>query len=380
MPSFLRSITKRFFIIFTLVVTVLFLLSCSAWYLDPQKYWYIALLGVGFAFLFFAVLILFIFWVIFRSRWFILPLSAMILGWQPINALFAFHLFDSGKNGKSETDIRIMQWNVARFDEMSGRPGSGKSKRKEILKYIRKQNPDIICMQEFLESNNTKLLNVNIPYFRDSLGYKYFSYAMDHRRRDSAYEHGIAIFSKYPIKNTQRRKFGGPKSLKADESYIYADIDVNGQMIRVYTTHLQSLLFTRTEFQKVEEIKRGEDGMVSKSMDIFSKFRQAYGFRQQQAEKIRQQLDNSPYPEIICGDFNDVPNSYVYHRIKGERRDVFTRKGFGIGRTFSSLSPTLRIDYIMTDKQFEVVRCLNPHPRLSDHFPVIADIHLVNPE
>ena len=376
MASMLRSLTKRLFVLLTFAITALFLLSCAAWFIEPGKHWYIALLGVGFAFLFFATSAMLIFWIVLRSKWFLLPLAAMAIGWKPINAFIAFHPFTPQSQQKKPSSLRVMQWNVARFDEMRGRPRSGKSKRRQILEYIRKENPDIICMQEFLETNDRKLFDENIPFFRDSLGYRYFYYAMDHRRPDRVYEHGIAIFSKYPIRKTHRRKFGGPREQKADESFIYVDIAVNGKMVRVFTTHLQSLLFTNAEFRKFEEIKQGGDSTIEKSRDIFLKFRNAYGFRQQQAEMIRKELDASPHPAIICGDFNDVPNSFVYHRIKGNRKDAFTRRGFGIGRTYSALSPTLRIDYIMTSQEIGVLQCRNPHPSLSDHFPVIADLLL----
>ncbi|GAO42045.1 endonuclease/exonuclease/phosphatase family protein [Flavihumibacter petaseus] len=376
MPSILRAFTKKLFIIVTIGVTVLFLLSCLAWWVEPARFWWIALLGVGFAFFFFAMLSLMVFWMAIRSKWFFLPFFALLAGYRPINAFFAIHPLAEKRMVKKQGTLRIMQWNVARFDEMNHRPKSGKSKRRQMLEYISRLNPDIICMQEFLESNDTNVLYRNVPYFRDSLGYPYFSYAMDHRRTDGVYEHGIVIFSRFPITNTVRRKFGGPKSEKADESYITADIKVNGQMIRVLTTHLQSLLFTRREFQSVEEIKRGADGSIGKSKGIFKKFRHAYGFRQEQALKIRKALDESPFPEIVCGDFNDVPNSYVYHTVRGERKDVWSARGFGIGRTFSSLSPTLRIDYIFADPAFKVAQVLNPHPALSDHYPVIADLVL----
>ncbi len=376
MPSILRVFTKRIFIVITVVVTVLFLLACSAWWLEPGRFWWVGILGVGFAFLFFALLGLLAFWTVVRSRWFFLPFFALLAGYGPIKAFYALHPLSSHSTDKPRGTLRIMQWNVERFDEMNHRPRSGKSKRKEMLDYIEKLNPDIICMQEFLESHEPKLLDPNIRYFRDTLGYPFYSYAMDHRRPDSTYEHGIAIFSRLPITNTVRRKFGGPRELKADESYVTADIKVNGQMIRILTTHLQSLLFTRSEFQTVEEIKRGADGSLVKSKSIFKKFKQAYQFRQQQADKIRRALDGSPYPVIVCGDFNDVPNSYVYNKIKGRRNDVWTEKGFGIGRTFSFISPTLRIDYIFADPAFRCRQVLNPHPKLSDHYPVIADLEL----
>ncbi|MCA0398428.1 MAG: endonuclease/exonuclease/phosphatase family protein [Bacteroidetes bacterium] len=376
MASFFRAFTKKIFVLVTVLVSALFLIACSAWWLEPGQRWWVGILGVGFAFLFFAALALLVFWITVRSRWFMLPLLVLLLGWRPLNAFFALHPFAHRQAEKMEGSIRVMQWNVARFDEMNHLPGSPRSKRKQLLDYIRQQNPDIICMQEFLETRTGKLLQPNIRYFRDTLGFKYYAYAMDHRQRDSLYEHGIAIFSKFPIVNTVRYKFGGPKTFKADESYAYADVVIKGQTIRVMTTHLQSLLLGKKELESVEEMKAKKEVDLDQSKGIFKKFRQAYVFRQQQADKIRASLDTSRYPVIFCADFNDVPNSYVYHHILGDRQDAWTSKGFGIGRTFSYISPTLRIDYIFADPRFTVGQVHTPHPALSDHYPVIADLFL----
>ena len=77
-----------------------------------------------------------------------------------------------------------------------------------------------------------------------------------------------------------------------------------------------------------------EDSAVTKSMGILKKFRRAYLFRSKQAELVRRELDSSPYPPILCGDFNDLPNSFTYFKIKGDRTDAFLRRGFGVGSTF----------------------------------------------
>ncbi len=106
---------------------------------------------------------------------------------------------------------------------------------------------------------------------------------------------------------------------------------------------------------------------------IISKFRRSYRLRSQQARIVRGQLDNSTYPEIICGDFNDVPNSYTYFTIKGDRQDAFVNKSFGLGRTFVSISPTLRIDYIQANKNFDILQYKKTRLNYSDHFPLIAD-------
>jgi endonuclease/exonuclease/phosphatase family metal-dependent hydrolase len=378
MPFTLRSFSKKIGIFLTIGVSILYGMACLAWYFPPGKYWYIALLGVGYAFLLVSMLGLLIFWIFARSKWLFLPLLVLIASWESIHVFFAFQPMASTTIIKPEGSFRVMQWNVERFGQMRPPKRENKVKRKQIFSYIRIQDPDILCLQEFFESNDPKRFAENIPYFRDSLGFRYFYYAMDHRRPDTAYEHGIAIFSKFPIKKTHRGRFTGPKEKKANESYIYIDIEINGRMIRVLTTHLQSLLFTGKEFKSLDDIKKGDDSTLTKSVSIFRKFKQAYGFRKEQADKIRAELDKSPYPAIVTGDFNDLPHSYVYKTIKGNLQDVFTLKGFGVGRTFSSISPTLRIDYTLVDPIFEVIQCRNPHPQLSDHFPVITDLRFAD--
>jgi endonuclease/exonuclease/phosphatase family metal-dependent hydrolase len=71
-----------------------------------------------------------------------------------------------------------------------------------------------------------------------------------------------------------------------------------------------------------------------------------------------------------------VPNSYAYSHIKGNRQDVFLKKGFGIGRSFISLAPTLRIDYILPDNHFDILQFDMVDEDLSDHIMLVTDVHL----
>jgi len=102
-----------------------------------------------------------------------------------------------------------------------------------------------------------------------------------------------------------------------------------------------------------------------------------------QADLISKTLEESKYPEIFCGDLNDVPNSYAYFSVKGDKSDAFISSNFGFGQTFYSFSSgfmrdisTLRIDYIFTDPRFSIMQCRRIPEVLSDHFPVIADVRL----
>jgi endonuclease/exonuclease/phosphatase family metal-dependent hydrolase len=160
------------------------------------------------------------------------------------------------------------------------------------------------------------------------------------------------------------------------ESLIQADILFGKDTVRFYTTHLQSFQFKKDDYERMEKIKNREDSIFFNSRNIFSKLKRATIFRSRQADIVRDITANSPYPYVVAGDFNDVPNSYAYFTIKGSLQDAFLKEGFGIGRTFSGISPTLRIDYILTTRQFSVLQFNRLIKNYSDHYMLVADLQL----
>ena len=160
------------------------------------------------------------------------------------------------------------------------------------------------------------------------------------------------------------------------ESLIAADILFGNDTVRVFTTHLQSVLFRSKDFHDLKIIRNVDDSILLASRSIAKKLHYAFSLRGNQAEAVRAELDKSPHPGIICGDFNDVPNSYTYFTIRGGWKDAFITKGFGIGRTYVHISPTLRIDYILADPRLSIAQCRKFSLPFSDHNPVIADLRL----
>jgi endonuclease/exonuclease/phosphatase family metal-dependent hydrolase len=116
------------------------------------------------------------------------------------------------------------------------------------------------------------------------------------------------------------------------------------------------------------------EGSISESKNIIQKIKMGVLKRASQADFIKDELNHSPYPIIVCGDFNDVPVSYAYEKIGKGLQNAFVEKGSGISRTYSSISPTLRIDNIFTDKNFSIKGFTTIEKSYSDHFPVIADV------
>jgi endonuclease/exonuclease/phosphatase family metal-dependent hydrolase len=368
-----RTFTKRLFIFINIGIVVLFLLACANSFLHPEKWWFFALLGLSFPFLLLFTLVFMIFWILFRSRWAFLSLASLLFSYSNIRALIGFG--SGGFHAEKDTgSIRILSWNVRWFDEQKRQKDQHPS-RKQMLEFIKEQQADVLCFQEYFETN--KVTYSNLADIQ-RLGYPYFYKVIDYGRKGSALEVGVAIFSRYPITDTVRIQFPGPAKLRAAESLIACNINIKGQTIRVFTTHLQSVLFQHEDYRSLRMIKTADDSIVDASKSIVKKLRQGYTSRGKQAEIVREQLDASPYPAIVCGDFNDVPNSYTYFHIKGNFRDAFLEKSNGLGRTFSNISPTLRIDYILANDQFTVKQFRRDVLPYSDHYPIVADLQLTD--
>jgi len=369
MPSRLRIITKRTLVVLNIFTAVLYLLSCLAPYIKPGDSWLIAVLGLAFPFLL-ALLIGFIFlWLILKLRRVWYSIVVLLAGYKSINVFWAFNAPSAFQYQKKPGHIRIASWNVARFLEWKRNNNEKSRTRLKMLEQIQKQNPDILCLEEFFHSPDSVFYN-NISEIK-AMGYPYYYFSYD---PDGDYQYiGSAIFSKYPMLDTGLVRYFRPSMT---EALVHADIKVNEDTIRVFSTHLQSVQFRQKDLEAINEIKSAEDSLIDNSKKVLAKLRKAIILRSSQADIARQIMDDSPYPSIFCGDLNDTPNSYAYFTIRGDMQDAFLQKGFGIGRTYSSLSPTLRIDYIFTDDQFSIKQFTRVVKYLSDHFMIMADVEL----
>jgi endonuclease/exonuclease/phosphatase family metal-dependent hydrolase len=365
-----RLLVKRLFIILNVVAAVIFGLACIAPYLNPTRWWIISFLGLGFAGLLGTLLLFAIFWLFTRPRYAFISLVAMILGWKSISVFFAFHKTESFTGRKAPGALRVVHWNVARFIEWKRNNNEGSQKRLRMMDDLKAQHADVLCLVEFFHSTDSVYYD-NLNYIREKMGYPYVCYSWI----DDGYKQwvGEAIFSKHPIIDSGVTRFPRPG---LPETLIHADIVRGPDTIRIYTTHLQSFRFGKEDYERIEKIKNRDDSLLENSRNIFSKVKTATVIRSRQADIVRAETDRSPYPFILTGDLNDVPNSYTYFTIRGNLQDVFLKKELGIGSTFHGLSPTLRIDYILATAQFEPVQFNRVSHDLSDHDMLVADLRL----
>jgi len=364
-----RKFSKRFFITANVVLIIFFLTGGTLPYLGNSNWPWLGFLGLAFPYLLVFVVGFLIFWLIAKPKIALLPLLAILLCWKQVAVTFRISraTFDYRK---AEPSLRVMTWNVKIFEGIvKGAKASGEAK-KDIISFIKSAGPDVLCIQEFSQYDSAGNDNNHIKRIMDA-GYPYYFFSGDYERASVDYHSGVIIFSKLPLLGTKRIPFSSNH-----ESIVYADVVKGTDTFRIFTTHLQSFKFSKDDYRNIEEIKNNGDVATEQSKNLVSKMKRGFELRALQAQQIRPLLDSCPYPEIMCGDFNDVPNSYAYWQIRGSRRDAFMEKGNGLGRSFISLAPTLRIDYILCDNRIKVEQFAVADKRFSDHLPLIADLRM----
>ena len=77
--------------------------------------------------------------------------------------------------------------------------------------------------------------------------------------------------------------------------------------------------------------------------------------RAEQADTLAALVAASPYPVIVCGDFNDTPVSYTYRTVARKLNDSFRKVGRGYSHTYRGFFDMLRIDYVLFSDEFEAL-------------------------
>ena len=366
-----RRFTKKFFIISNILLAVVFLLGCYAGYFDPQRWWFLGFLILASFYLLVALVIFLVFWLFTKPRWSLISLIAIALAYKPVTNIIPLR-FSSPFTIQKTNAVRVMSWNVEHFDILEHK--THPEKKQQMLDLINEYQPDIACFQEMVGGDKTSKAINYVPDIMQHLSFTDQFYSFNPKIDfDNDHHFGIIIFSKYPIIHKQTISF---YPYDYNSIFQYVDILKGTDTVRVFNIHLQSLKFTSDNLKYIDDPEFQDKEAIRQSKSIVGKFKVGFLKRKLQADRVREEMDKSPYPVIVCGDFNDVPNSYAYRTIGGNLKNAFEEKGVGFGRTFSGISPTLRIDNIFADSRFDIAQYARVNKKLSDHFPIFADLQL----
>ncbi len=337
-----------FWRILLIVLLAAYGMSCASAFLPTRVFLFSNIFSIAFPYLFvssvFATLLHFLF---FRSKWYLIVLVFLLGGYN------LSHLYASGNKNfflqKNDRALRILTWNTASFSP----PGA-------YISIVDTYVPDVICIQEYIPTREAESL-------LKEKGYLYNATAIDSSIIDGAQHSmafGVAIFSKHPVDSIQRTPFSKDDHIR---QMLSANLSFNHKVVRVHTFHLLSY-----------QISQSKEALADEH-NLRYTIRRLVRVSENQEKQIityNKAISAGTLPNIVCGDFNNVPTSYIYNKAKKNKHDAFLEGARGFGVTFPNFLRSLRIDYILTDKRLKVTQAKIIETSVSDHYPVVADIAL----
>lgn len=354
-----------------IVLIIALLISYLAQWISPKHFWPIAFFGMAYPVLVILNFVFIIHWIFRRRRFVIYPTIALLIG---IGMLSRFIGFGSNvEMVNADSKLKVLSYNVHVFGRyIKDHKGNQNFERDQIVEFIKQQQPDILCMQEFRSLDKSRTEN-NFKVFMDQCDFKYY-YAERYTNRSKHFYQ--VIFSKYPIKYS-----GFVPSAGADTELtgIFADIEFRSQIIRIYSVHLQSFQISsdtyliRNNLNNLNVTKTENQKRIEETSKHFArKFKIAFEKRSHQIEALKDHLKQSSYPIILAGDFNDTPSSYAYGQLSSNLDDAFVETGSGFGQTYIGPYPSFRIDFILHSPELNNYKFDTWSVQFSDHYPVSA--------
>lgn len=235
--------------------------------------------------------------------------------------------------------------------------------KKQMLDYINRQNADIVCLQEVSVYKNPARLT--LPALREAMKKYPFTY-YDFKVYNTKRQFGNVVFSRYPLINKKTIRYESQTNISSQ-----CDIVVHSDTLRLMVNHLQSYGINKQDLQ-IDTLSM--DGIKNSTLN--QKLQIADKLRHQQAKEVKHAIHKSPHPVIVVGDFNAIPLSRVYWRIKFGLRDTFLEGSLGrLGNTYKRNGVGVRIDYILCSRSLNVIESnVDKTAKYSDHYPLVSTI------
>lgn len=316
------------FIIHIVLVLLLYATLLNA-YVSPKFLSELNLLSLSFPLLCFINILCCIYWLVqFRKRGLFFLMTLVLL----LTPIRRWVNFTPTNQEPLNASYEIISFNIK----------NGILGLHNIRNYIEDQNADIVILQE---SSAYKENHRKMPYVT---------------KIDL-----LTFYSREPIVGQ------GRILIEADNGYAaYIDTSLNSRMVRVVNLYLKPFSLEKSMVKPSKDIEITENKarmLVKKLLPIFKT-------HQNQVDQIQRMIADSPYPVILGGDFNAVPNSYEYYTLSKGFKDSFLEAGSGLGTSFHDYKIPIRIDYLFfSNKDFEIRDFHTDRSRnISDHYPIIA--------
>ncbi len=355
-PGIFRGVFDLLLVVITMLCSITLLLTLLSPYIEPSSWWIFPILALVAPAIYILNAVITLYWII-RWRW-IVALPTLILLLIGASKVSLFVKMESGKDYGLESYkgmIKVMSYNVKLFINTDDDWATD-----DIMQYIETQSPNVICLQEY----NTSAAKLKEHINTTLKGY------------NRVIDNGLALFSRYPIIQSE-------VIFNADDDDLmhgmWVDILVGKDSIRVFNNHLYSTSIKMQDDEYLTSSQIVNDTLRRERLhDIVTRFHGGAIERAKQVNRISTLIAESPYPTIVCGDFNDTPLSYTYRVMSRGLQDAFRECGKGYSHTYRGFYNTLRIDYILVSSALKPRSYLSDEECLiSDHLPITAHIEIL---
>lgn len=347
---------------------VLYLLTILAAYggrFDTDFFTFPAMLTLFLPYMAVATLVVTVIWLACRKLLAgALGILAVICSWGPVSSASPVAF---SKSMPSDADsFTLMSWNILSGKDQQ-HPDAKSGNR--TIEYIINSGADIVCVQELKALNNKRIPNLT-PSLLDSLK-KAYPYIVGTEELDTK------LFSKYPAKYIDTWNFVSDNPNYDRRRYTIYNVRIHGRDMIVVNLHLMSYKLTEEERNVVRDMKsvdgiKGSIGEIKGS--IYDKMHAGFKKRKSDAITLREILKNFDGPLIVCGDFNDVPESYAYRIIKGDdMKDAYAETGFGPLVTYNRHAFWFHLDQILYRGPLKALSVKKGTIKSSDHYPLTAE-------
>jgi endonuclease/exonuclease/phosphatase family metal-dependent hydrolase len=358
--GFLATLFSIILLAITLSLSLALIIAYLTPHVPPSLFGQFTIVGLFTPILYFMVAVCTLLWVIMR-RWIMALVFAVLLlpGVFYIGDFYNMAVMVDKQLPEDSREFTIVSHNVRGFYN-----DDGKRIVSDYVDYLSKGTlPDILCIQEF--PREARGIDKIDSLFADRYRGTYFvSEAVE------GGEYVVRTYSRYPI-----IKSGSVAGQGRGTSH-WCDLVLNRDTVRVFNNHLYTMSITPDDSEDIARGKILQDGDRMRS--IVNRIADNSSIRASHVDTLRYIMDNTPYRQVVCGDFNDTPMSYVYGQLSENLYDTFVESGNGYGYTFRPMRGMLRIDYILRSEGFESQGySADESVTFSDHLPVMARLKII---
>jgi len=346
--------------------------SGIACYVNPAQHTLVALIGLGFPVLLILNILFTGVWIVFRKKFFILPLALVLI----FTLRFTDFSAENDKTTYNAKSFRIMSYNAHGLGYTYW--PKHKEQFAETADFLHSQNLDIVCIQEY--SNGYRDFPTE-KKLQKEFGNSHISYFQSKWMRGDVCS-GIATFSRFPIVGKKNVSATG----NGNNIILLTDVVIDKDTVRIINCHLQSNRFSEGEYEFIESMNSFNADVYKNSKidnnlqglrNVLARMNKAYKLRVEQADTLVKLIRQSPYKTIVCGDFNDTQSSYIYRKVSRNMHDSYRIAGRGWQNTYRRFWPGIRIDYILYNNSFICTNYNVPAYDASDHRPVVGEYAIV---